>query len=383
MYRQSSHISTAKSSLPSPAPDESSDSDSDLVTLLEERRRETDADIEAYRWRKEEEFRIFEDELRSRKRRNGVMQSGLSKLHANDLTTNNDNKKKRKAEKLALGGMKSGLGPSKPIVSIDKVTINGMTTPPVSGTPPLSRSLSRSPTNLPISPIRASSGKNLNKSSAPSDKEHVFRGLFTPGYLPLLDSQPSSLPPKSTSPSLSHYKRSLTAPTLPSTSLPSALRAASGTARKRKHVTFRLAHSVVVDPSSSYEETSSPSEDQSENDLPEFEVDSSTETPQSPLATGRIDPESNGVLANLNKTIDEASFFSFDEELDDGDNKLHDYRNVSPSANHSDIVAADCCHRIKPQSSTSRSRKLTQKRSSLRHFLLAPCRLISSNPALL
>jgi len=64
-------------------------------------------------------------------------------------------------------------------------------------------------------------------------------------------------------------KRTHSTPHLPSTSLPSALRNSSGKGsdgtnggssaiRKRKHVTFQLADSAIVDPSSSYEELPSP-----------------------------------------------------------------------------------------------------------------------------
>jgi hypothetical protein len=339
MYRQASHVSRPKSFLPSPAPEDLIDADSDLTSVLDDKRRDIEAEIELFRLEKEREFQTFEDELRSRKRPNpndGVQhppsgKSGLSLLSDKSLqaggsaTKEKKKQNNRRADDVNTGGLKPTLGPSKPSVSIDRVTINGMTTPPVSGTPPWANILSRSPTYLSGTPPRATS----EKESTVSNNEDNFHGLFAPSYLQLLDAQPSSLPQNPTSHPLEHSKRSLTAPSLPSHSLPSALRTGSGTIRKRKHVTFRLAHSVVVDPSSSYEETPSPSENQDEDDLDELEVESDTESQSTSLPMQSTRSESNQGLASPSKGINDASFFSFDEELESPGMESPNHQDVS------------------------------------------------------
>lgn len=332
MYRDSSHFTTTKSHLPSPAPDELGDSDSDIYDILEKKRREVDEEIEAFISRKEQEFRYFEDELRSRKRRNtngdtdlGVQHLSSRKSRSNNLTkhmlhTNASitGDKIKKADDINLGGLKHSLGPGKPSVSVDRVTINGMTTPPVSGTPPLGRNLSRSPTNLSDTPSHNFACNESGKSPTIHDREIDFHGLFTPSYLRLLDAKTSSLPQNSTSPSISESNCAVAAPMRSSNSLPSALRSASGPLQKRKHVTFQLAHSVVVDPNSSYEENPSPLGDQIGEELLEAKERSGTEMTQSyfPEYSPAYDP--NGDLTSPNNDLNnDANFFSFDEELDD------------------------------------------------------------------
>jgi hypothetical protein len=341
MYRQASYPSRARNLLPSPAPDELSESESDLIAALEEKRREIHEDIETFKSRKEEELRRFEDELRSQKRRNTSNDDsphsispklGLSSLNKKDLHANDSlAKDKMKAKNVNLSNLKSTLGPSKPSLSIDKVTINGTTTPPVCGTPPLGRNLSRSPTKLSATPPRSSFGEESNKPSTPSEKENNFEGLFTPGYLQLLETQHPSLPQSSTSPSAAQSERALASPMISSNSLPSALKTASDIIRKRKHVTFRLAHSVVVDPSSSYEETLSPSSDQSEKTLDIDEAGLGIEIPASPLPVRGPTYESEEGLTSPAKDVNEASFFSFDEELQDNGEKPPIYQKVTHS----------------------------------------------------
>ncbi len=67
-----------------------------------------------------------------------------------------------------------------------------------------------------------------------------------------------SLPPPMVSPTILASKRAKSTSILPSSSLPSALRSATGGGRKPKHVMFQLADLKVVEPSSSYEEGPSP-----------------------------------------------------------------------------------------------------------------------------
>lgn len=336
MYRQSPHLSRPKSFLPSPAPDELSGPDLDITAILEKKRREIDEEIDIFTALKEKELKTFEDELRSSRRRNPDAgnqppispKSELSKLHTDSFTAK---EKKIHADEVTLSGLKPTSGPSKPSVSVDRVTINGMTTPPVFGTPPFERTLSHAPQNLSIIPPRTSSAKESSKPPTRADRENDFHGLFTPGYLPLLEAQPASLPPKSTSPSVTPSRCSLTAPILPSNSLPSALRTGDRTVRKRKHVTFRLAHSVVVDPSSSYEETPSLSDEQFEEDLNETEADLSAEILPSPSLKERPMADTNGSPTIANKSSDEGDFFSFDEELEAACENLPDDQEVSQS----------------------------------------------------
>lgn len=341
MHRQLSYFSGAKSFLPSPAPDELSDSEADLVSVLEEKRREIEMEIEAFQSRKEEEFKSFEHELRSRKKRNNHIVfphpatsiSGLSNLSKKDPATNGaaSKERKKKAEDFGVGGLML-TGPSRPSVSVDRVTINGLTTPPVTGTPPLGKNLFPSPTLLSGTPPRNPSKRETGKSPTTPDRENEFHGLFTPGYLQLLDTKPSSLPQIAPPPPpISETKRAVTTPTLPSTSLPSALRAASGAARKRKHVTFRLAHSVVVEPSSSYEETPSPSEDQYDRNLDDAGADSGIEIMPDPLPLEIPQSYLGEDVTSPNKTDNDAGFFSFDEELDEKGDELSDDPTVSRS----------------------------------------------------
>lgn len=323
--------------LPSPAPDDLSDTESDIITILEGKRKQIEEEIEAFNMRKEKEFKAFEDELRSRKRQStnpGVQRpiSELSNLCQKDLhsigSVNKD--KKNKLDEVDLGDLKLTLGPGKPIVSVERVTINGLTTPPVTGTPPLLKTLSRSPPSLSITPPCGSSGKESGTSPTVPDRINNFHGLFTPAYLPLLDMKPSSLPQESTSPPIIHTKCSLTACPVSSNSLPSALRATSGTTRRRKRVTFRLAHSVVVEPSSSYEETTSPSEDRYEKALDNTDADSAIDILSSPWPPGRPLFDLDEGLTSPNKNVDDGNFFSLDEELEEvNDSKRSDYQKVS------------------------------------------------------
>jgi hypothetical protein len=331
MYRQPSYAARRpKSFLPSPAPDELSDSEAEFLNAIEEKRRELDEEIAEFKAQKEKEFRAFKEEIRSRKRSSRFSddhgltrpksgsppKSRISLLSKKDLDSNGSiskDRKKKISDDLHLGDHKPTPGPSKPSVSIDKVTINGMTTPPVSSTPPLARTLSRSPTNLAGTPPRRSQTET-GKAPNMTERENNFHGLFTPGYLQLLETKPSSLPHDSLSPSVVHSKRASTAPTLPSNSLPSALRTASGTLRKRKHVTFRLSHSIVVDPSSSYEETPSPEPEEELNDI---EADLRMEIPPSPIPIEQLKLEPGASAPSPSKESNDADFFSFDEDFDE------------------------------------------------------------------
>jgi hypothetical protein len=334
MYRHSAQINVARSSLPSLARDESSDSESEILAELDEKRRELDDEIASFRAQKEKEFRIFERELRSKRKspwsKPNVKQAGkgtsaiaaVSTLFVGKQTLPNGlSKGTNAADDLSNSSSRPSALPSQPTVGVNRLTINGTTTPPTVGTPPLTRSVSRSPTNLSLTPPRKSASKLLNKRD---DEKAGFSGLFMPTYLPLLEArQGTSLPPaRVASP---HPKRALTVPTIPSTSLPSALRTASGSAiRKRKHVTFQLGGTTIVEPSSSYEELPSPEKPVSSeriDDMMNTAAKDTTPAPLSPDFGAKFFVPKNGGLS--------VGFFELDEELDDLDDRETDYHEVS------------------------------------------------------
>jgi hypothetical protein len=336
MYRHSAQINIARSSLPSPARDESSDSESEILAELDEKRRELDDEIANFKAQKEKEFRMFERELRSKRKtrlskptdtqaRKGTSAvSAVSNLFVGKQARPNGlgKDKKLSGDLLKLGSRPKAL-PSQPTVGVDKLTINGTTTPPIVGTPPLTRSVSRSPINLSITPPRKGAGKLFN---ARDEEKTDFSGLFTPTYLPLLEARKStSLPAaRATSP---QTKRALTVPAIPSTSLPSALRTASGSAiRKRKHVTFQLGDTTIVEPSSSYEELPSP-----EKQVSSERIDEMMHTAARNIPAGPVSPDFGGKFATATDGGSRVGFFELDEELDDRDDQEIDYHEVSLS----------------------------------------------------
>ncbi len=392
MYKQSSHFSRTKSLLPSPAPDELSDSESDLTPLLEQKQREIEKEIETFKSRKEEEFKAFEHELRSHKKRSNHISfshpatsiSGLSNLSKKNLATNGfaSQERKKKAEDVNVGGLMP-TGPCRPSVSVNRITINGMTTPPVFGTPPLGKNLYPSPTLSAGTPPRHSPEKETGRSPTIPERENEFHGLFTPDYLQLLDSKPSSLPQNALPSSLSASNRAMATPTLPSTSLPSALRPASGAARKRKHVTFRLADSVVVEPSSSYEETPSPSEDQYDQHSDDAGPGLGIRIMPSPLPTEMRKCYPDKDVTSPSKTNNEASFFSFDEELDEKGDEFSEEPNVSKPRRLLTRLYELTPRRILKMTRSNWMRKkkdLNHRKSSRQHFPPALFPSISSIP---
>ena len=276
------------------------DSEPDLPALLDRKRRQLDEEITQFKALKDKEFEDFERSLKKQrqKRKTGHKKKkdasasvgsdskpgALSLLGGplkNEVHQNGNTLPSQSSDRPETPPRRTPL--SKPTTSIDRSNVNGETTPPGTGsgspstTKHLCEQLSRSPPLQipPYRPLKEKSSKE-NISLVSKEQHDSFAGVFTPAYLPLLDSKETrhseipeiklqrhnSFSNSQTSSMLSPISRShraLTAPTLPSTSLPSALRTASGTAvRKRKHVTFQLADSAVVDPSSSYEELPSP-----------------------------------------------------------------------------------------------------------------------------
>ena len=355
MYRHSAQIHVARSSLPSPAPDDLSDSESEILAELDGRRREIDEEIARFKAHKEKEFHNFEKELRSKRKnhqhrprdtqaKTATITSAVSSLFAGKQARPNGHVRGKKSIDDHLSpNLRPKAFPSKATVSIDRLTINGTTTPPVIGSPPFTKSLSRSPTNLSslsLTPPRSGFIKPPLNEKCEAD----FNGVITPMYLPLLESRGSSLSPSRViSP---QPTRSLTAPIVPSTSLPSALRTASGTTmRKKKHVTFQLNDSMIVEPSSSYEEIPSPEKLVEREQVDEM-MDKAVKSYTPPTSPGPA-REIAVVLADFRDGLSAAAdggsgvgFFELDEELNDLDDREIDHHEVGehPARRGPDVI---------------------------------------------
>lgn len=311
MYRNTafgSNIVITNSSSPSRV---SQGPDDDISRLLRQKREELDQEVAAFRAVKDKEFRDFEKALRkqrSKQRKDGSSSSSsvgqpernagaLNLLGgARDQAYMNGSASKQASN---VDTRKTKPVPSsQPSLSLDRRNIKGQSTPPRSlrdSSPPnasLIRQVSRSPTNvegLSLTPPQNRPTKPATPPSSASERENGFAGVFTPAYLPLLDSKKKrtadpiiaedfqskqgsfSLPKGSCDDSslstMTRAERAATEPDIASNSLPSALRTTSGTTiRRRKHVTFQLADNAIVEPSSSYEELPSPDPRHEESD---------------------------------------------------------------------------------------------------------------------
>ncbi len=313
-----------------PSPDNTSDSDVEILDALDEKRRQLDEEISRFQAAKDREFREFEKELRVKRKRSRAGSHSFSEptpskqftstsaatasvlnLLASSQHGSVNGRARPRAKRDGLGDkVKKPTPLSAPTLSLDKLNITSETTPPLSSlsTPPLPTLLKRSRSRSPITkavrlttPPPSQSEKELAPLSTPTpskDRSDPFAGVFTPAFLPLLESrdqsptrrgsQPltsaaeekerlqldaesklqaekqqleasQSLPPQQISPTLYATKRAISTPVLPSArSLPSALRSSSGGDKRRKHVMFQLADLKVVGPSSSYQEGPSP-----------------------------------------------------------------------------------------------------------------------------
>lgn len=307
MYRNPTSIAgnniVASGRFPSPSKN-SDDSDSETPVLLNQKRRELDQEVAQFKEAKDREFHDFEKSIRKqrpkRKRESkarkessnsaevgskpgalsllaGLSKNGNVNGNCTPLAKGSDTPEIQKQPKIAPL--------SKPTISLDRKNIRGETTPTYGSPLPaekLTRQLSKSPENgsLACTPPKLRSPILANPPTPMRESHDLFAGVFTPSFLPLLESADSKGAVHAQRPdnklqrhnSFSHSQsssellsptsrsqRAQTAPTLPSTSLPSALRTASGTTvRTQKHVTFQLADSAIVEPSSSYEEMPSP-----------------------------------------------------------------------------------------------------------------------------
>ncbi|KAK5021206.1 hypothetical protein LTS07_011202 [Exophiala sideris] len=317
MYRHSAQVKcVSRNALPSP--DNTSDSEYEIVDILEQKRRQLDEEVAKFKAAKDREFRDFEKDLRSRRRSRGSCETSPTKSSSSSITNSSvlnllgsvqngstngwvGRKPKRSSGEGVGEKLTKSVPLSKPTLSLDKLNITG-NLPPVHalGTPPTPSFLpNRSLSNGSATSTPPRSGNNQQPPTPGTDRTRTdsFAGVFTPVYLPLLDSreQPpvlaspqlltpndeeekrlqldaeskkeaerqkakiqssQSLPPQPVSPTVVATKRTNSDPQIPSTSLPSALRTSSGShSYKKKHVTFQLSDSKVVEPSSSYEES--------------------------------------------------------------------------------------------------------------------------------
>jgi hypothetical protein len=327
MYRNSAQVNNyiSRNALPSPDNTNTTDSEADIIDILDRKRKELDDEISKFKAAKDREFRDFEKDLRSRRKAracdvspsktsSSVNSSPLSLLGSTHNGCANGWGGGHKAKRGGGGdrvGDKTARPPplSKPTLSLDKLNINGETllqgahnlgTPPTPSFPPKRSPSTGSATSTPPRAQQA----NKQPPTPGSEKSDGFAGVFTPVYLPLLESRDrplcvdspqalsteeeekkrlqlnqdtkqeaerqriqlessQSLPEQPVSPTVLASKRTRSDPQMGSgstmSSLPSALRTPSGThgghKPKKKHVTFQLADSKVVEPSSSYEES--------------------------------------------------------------------------------------------------------------------------------
>ena len=336
MYRHSAPATAVKAPLPSPAPDDLGDSEAELVTQLDRKWRLLDSQIERFKAQKRREFHDFEVELRSKRK------LGRSKANASTPPAPGTDPDHSRPSRYSEADILS----LKPTVSVSALTVNGTTTPPLSGlsTSPLalSRQLSRSPIpqNLAATPPRSRTSSHKTLPDYNSD----FPGLFTPTFLPLLDSHLPSSDTASPAPPADGVASPLTkrAHTAPSAaSRPSALRTASGPTvwHKRKQVMFQLRDEMIVEPSSSYEETSSPYSD--EEDGYKDVVDTRTPYGAGPMPMDRLrsPPNRNGSPMGRHRSrpsdtvadvgVATGGFFELDEELEDLEARHAEYHEVS------------------------------------------------------
>lgn len=361
MYRNSASLASGNlavhSSAPLAAPKPSAQSDENIAELLERKRQQLDAEIEEFRALKEREFQDFERSLRKQKRgrrrgskgtQNDARPGALSLLNLPVKQQQTNGVSSQQTDNDATPRAAAPL--SRPTTNVDKMSISAELPP----TPLKSKFSTKSPRPDSQSPVRKKekSQSSVKRPRIPVTPDEIpsdaFAGVFTPAYLPLLDSRPStasvplnssppgqhgsfSLPDSASYSSLSPMRRSdrsNTEPAIPSTSLPSALRTASGTVRRRKHVTFKLADSAIVEPSSSYEEMPSPSpKNETGRHSLEETISSDDEVPTSNngLALAVPSPDLRGkakrspdIPGDLSSAIGGGAvggFFELDEEL--------------------------------------------------------------------
>lgn len=189
-----------------------------IYALLEDKRRELDAEIAAFKAAKDEEFRIFERDLREGR------SVGVTKKKGRDAETFHTVKKRHRGNGYGVSSSPSN-DSSSPKALATHFSNEG-----------------RSLRNHHLS------GDQTPQQTPPHEREHEFQGLFTPTYMPWLDcgehrsldrpklERPARPSPSEYSPTSSRLEEggsapltqpSFTRPALPKLTLPNSTRSAS------------------------------------------------------------------------------------------------------------------------------------------------------------
>lgn len=230
MYRGSSAYVMHQSSLPSPDYTGDSDSESDIAQELIQKRKQLDEDVARFRALKDKEFRDFEHELKTRRRRDKVQQHFLrnSNSYYHDFTKNspsatppaasssipagfeekirdpNVSHHARQSEPIRLMKSSAGSKVTTPTICLDKISIigenvpqphlNHLHTPPTpSGT--VSQIAARASPTIHARSASTERASLRDKAPKSSENKHEdkFSDLFAPPYLPLLESRQDRL----------------------------------------------------------------------------------------------------------------------------------------------------------------------------------------------
>ncbi|RMZ83174.1 hypothetical protein DV738_g1400, partial [Chaetothyriales sp. CBS 135597] len=265
--------------------------DPDIARALSEKRKQIDDEIANFRALKEQEFRDFEKNLLKQRQRQKQKPTtspahtgrirveggavGLLSTVLNQSWHQADDLPSSEKENIKPGGpstrQKQPALVAKPISNVVPVTVTATGLSPL---PSPKSALNSQPAEVLTrlaSPWPQQTLQKMELQAKEDLQEQVFilssshenhssktksADILTPTYLPLLDtyvpiasSAPASIDRYSKSEPITHTR----------SPLPSALRTPKGAAaRKNKHVTLQLADSVIVEPSSSYEEGPSP-----------------------------------------------------------------------------------------------------------------------------
>lgn len=215
-------------SLPSPEYTGDSDSDSEIIKELEQKRRELDEEIARFQAQKDHEFKLFEADLKARKKQQRVQQQKHkhNAISYYEFTKNSPSatppshsslkgyEKKsrspsrvgtRQPEPIRLMKPHAGSKVTPPTICLDKMNISGenilqshvspLQTPP---TPTAFSVFESDRQNKSTATASASkSTQSQARDSAPiSPEQHMqeeavaLTGLFVPGFLPMLDARP-------------------------------------------------------------------------------------------------------------------------------------------------------------------------------------------------
>lgn len=227
MYRGSSASYVMhNNSLPSPDYTGDSDSESEFAQELVRKRKQLDEEVARFRAQKDKEFRDFEHELKSSRRREKVQQHFLrnNNSYYHDFTKNSPSatppassvsmltgfEEKIQSPKLQQGArqsepirlMKSSVGPkvTNPTICLDKISITGENVPKTHSnqlyTPPtpsctVSQIAARASPTIHARSASTERPSSRDKSPKSSEKKHEdnFSDLFAPPFLPLLESR--------------------------------------------------------------------------------------------------------------------------------------------------------------------------------------------------